>query len=163
MEAARAVSELTHYDPEAGDACVLWSCAIRHAILTGLLDARIGLQYIDSDRRDLWTTRLEVAEVSQPSDFKNNGWVVEALQAAWSAITTTPIPGTIRPQVSSALTTFGSPLTQQCGAAETPTQSRPLQADCLARHTGHQRSLQTGVECCTAGPGCQPATWSHWQ
>ena len=28
----------------------------------------------------------------QPSDFTYNGWVVEALQAAWSAITTTPIP-----------------------------------------------------------------------
>ena len=92
VEAARAVSELTHYDPEAGDACVLWCCAIRHAILTGLLDARIGLQHIDIDRRDLWASRLDVAEASQPSDFTNNGWVVEALQAAWSAITTTPIP-----------------------------------------------------------------------
>ena len=47
VEAARAVSELTHYDPEAGDACVLWCLAIRHAILTGELDARIGLQHID--------------------------------------------------------------------------------------------------------------------
>ena len=37
-------------------------------------------------------TRLDVAEASQPSGFKNNGWVVEALQGAWSAITTTPIP-----------------------------------------------------------------------
>jgi ADP-ribosylglycohydrolase len=92
VEAARAVSELTHYDPEAHDACVVWCLAIRHAILTGLLDARIGLQYIDIDRRDLWASRLEVAEASQPSDFTNNGWVVEALQAAWSAITTTPIP-----------------------------------------------------------------------
>lgn len=92
VEAARAVSELTHYDPEAGDACVLWCLAIRHAILTGLLDARIGLHHIDIDRRDLWALRLEVAEASQPSDFTNNGWVVEALQAAWSAITTTPIP-----------------------------------------------------------------------
>ena len=36
VEAARAVSELTHYDPEAGDACVLWCLAIRHAILTGI-------------------------------------------------------------------------------------------------------------------------------
>jgi ADP-ribosyl-[dinitrogen reductase] hydrolase len=34
VEAARAVSELTHYDPEAGDACVLWCLAIRHAVLT---------------------------------------------------------------------------------------------------------------------------------
>lgn len=92
VEAARAVSELTHYDPEAGDACVLWCCAIRHAILTGVLDARIGLQHIDIDRQDLWGSRLDDAEASQPSDFTNNGWVVEALQAAWSAITTTPIP-----------------------------------------------------------------------
>jgi ADP-ribosyl-[dinitrogen reductase] hydrolase len=92
VEAARAVSELTHYDPEAGDACVLWSCAIRHAIITGVLDARIGLQHIDIDRRDLKATRLDVAEASQPSDFKNNGWVVDALQGAWSSISITPIP-----------------------------------------------------------------------
>jgi ADP-ribosylglycohydrolase len=92
VEAARAVSELTHYDPEAGDACVLWCLAIRHAVLNGVLDARIGLQHIPSERRDLWATRLDVAEASQPSDFTNNGWVVEALQGAWSAIATTPIP-----------------------------------------------------------------------
>lgn len=92
VEAARAVSELTHYDPEAGDACVLWCCAIRHAVLTGELDARIGLQHIGSARRDLWSSRLKVAEASNPSDFRNNGWVVEALQAAWSAIATTPVP-----------------------------------------------------------------------
>jgi ADP-ribosylglycohydrolase len=92
VEAARAVSELTHHDPEAGDACVLWCLAIRHAILTGVLEARIGLQHIDKDRRDLWATRLDVAEASQPSDFKNNGWVVEALQGAWSAIATTAVP-----------------------------------------------------------------------
>ncbi|WP_348536337.1 ADP-ribosylglycohydrolase family protein [Mycobacterium sp. OTB74] len=29
VEAARAVSELTHFDPDAGDACVLWCLAIR--------------------------------------------------------------------------------------------------------------------------------------
>jgi ADP-ribosylglycohydrolase len=90
--AARAVSELTHYDPDAGDACVLWCCAIRHAILTGVLDGRIGLHYIDPDRREKWASRLDVAEASQPSDFRNNGWVVEALQGAWSAIYTTPVP-----------------------------------------------------------------------
>ena len=92
VEAARGVSELTHFDPEAGDACVLWCCAIRHAILTGVLDARIGLQHIPSERRDMWATRLDVAEASKPADFTNNEWVVEALQAAWSAIMTTPIP-----------------------------------------------------------------------
>ena len=92
VQAARAVSELTHYDPDAGDACVLWCLAIRHAILTGELDARIGLQHIDADRREKWASRLDAAEASQPSDFTNNGWVVEALQGAWSAISTTPIP-----------------------------------------------------------------------
>ena len=92
VEAARAVSELTHWDPEAGDACVLWCLAIRHAILTGELDARIGLQHIDADRREKWATRLDAAETSQPSDFTNNGWVVEALQGAWCAITTTLVP-----------------------------------------------------------------------
>jgi ADP-ribosylglycohydrolase len=92
VEAARRVSELTHYDPEAGDAVVLWCCAIRHAILTGVLDARIGLQHIPSERRGTWAARLNAAEKAQPSDFTNNGWVVEALQAAWSAIVTTPVP-----------------------------------------------------------------------
>ncbi len=67
-------------------------CAIRHAILTGVLDARIGLQHIDADCRDLWAKRLDVAEQSRPADFTNNGWVVEALQGAWSAIANTPVP-----------------------------------------------------------------------
>lgn len=92
-EAARGVSELTHYDPEAGDACVLWCLAIRHAVLTGNLDARIGLGRIDVERRDLWASRLDQAEVSQPSEFAGkNGWVVAALQGAWSAIVNTPVP-----------------------------------------------------------------------
>ena len=92
VEAARAVSVLTHFDPDASDACVLWCCAIRHAVLNGELDVRIGLQHIDADRRPTWASLLDVAEESQPSDFKNNGWVVEALQGAWSAIANTPVP-----------------------------------------------------------------------
>lgn len=93
IDAARAVSELTHYDPEAGDACVLWCVAIRHAVLTGNLDARIGLGRIDVERRDLWSSRLDQAEDSQPSEFAaKNGWVVAALQGAWSAIVNTPVP-----------------------------------------------------------------------
>jgi ADP-ribosylglycohydrolase/protein-tyrosine phosphatase len=93
VEATRAVSELTHYDPDAGDACALWCAAIRHAVLTGELDVRIGLCHIEAERRDLWASRLDEAEASQPSAFStNNGWVVAALQAAWSAIVNTPIP-----------------------------------------------------------------------
>jgi ADP-ribosylglycohydrolase/protein-tyrosine phosphatase len=92
VQAARALSELTHFDPDAGDACVLWCAAIRHAVLAGKLDIRIGLRHIDSGRRGLWAKRLDAAEASPPLAFPNNGWVVAALQAAWSAIATTPVP-----------------------------------------------------------------------
>lgn len=91
-EAAATISALTHYDPDAQEACVLWCLAIRHAVLTGALDVRVGLDRLSDDRRALWSERLDVAERSTPSDFRNNGWVVEALQAAWCAIATTPVP-----------------------------------------------------------------------
>ncbi|BBZ62531.1 ADP-ribosylglycohydrolase family protein [Mycolicibacterium monacense] len=92
VEAARAVSGLTHADPDAGDACVLWCCAIRHAVLTGQLDVRIGLRHIAGSRRKMWQERVDAAESGRPSSFANNGWVVAALQAAWSAIATTAVP-----------------------------------------------------------------------
>jgi protein-tyrosine phosphatase len=92
VEAARAVSELTHFEPDAGDACVLWCSAIRHAVLTGKLDVRIGLHHIPVGRRDIWAKRLDDAESARPASFPNNGWVVTALQAAWSAIATTLVP-----------------------------------------------------------------------
>src|SRR5579875_149397 len=93
VKAARVISELTHYDPEAGDACVLWCAAIRHAVLTGEMDARIGLRHIDDERRGLWASRLDEAEKSGPAAFADkNGWVVAALQGAWSAIHCTPVP-----------------------------------------------------------------------
>lgn len=89
VTAARAISALTHVDPDACDACVLWCCAIRHAVLTGELNVRVGLRHLDDDRRDTWSERLDVAEASRPRDIPNNGWVVAALQAAWSAISRT--------------------------------------------------------------------------
>jgi len=92
-EAARTVSELTHFDPEAGDACVLWCAAIRHAVLTGALDVRVGLPLVDAGRRDRWAQRIAEAEAGRPADFSGrNGWVVAALQGAWSAIAHTPVP-----------------------------------------------------------------------
>lgn len=86
---AQEISAMTHHDPEAGEACALWCLAIRHAVLHGTLDVRSGLAHLSEDRARIWTARLDEAEAGQPSDFKNNGWVVEALQGAWSAITTT--------------------------------------------------------------------------
>jgi ADP-ribosyl-[dinitrogen reductase] hydrolase len=84
--AARAVSALTHHDPQAGDACALWCLAIDHAVRTGEIDIRIGLDHVGPE----WAALLDEAERATPDRFAgSNGWVVAALQAAWSAIVQT--------------------------------------------------------------------------
>ena len=84
-EAARKVSSLTHPDPRASEACVLWCLAIRHAVLTGELDVRVGLPLL-GEAAGFWGDRLDEAEREDPRTFTPNGYVVTALQAAWSAI-----------------------------------------------------------------------------
>jgi len=91
-QAARDISDLTHFDSDAGDACVLWNLAIRHAIVAGEFDIRIGLDWLPAGARDRWVAFIGDAEVRHPSEFPHNGWVVEAFQAAWSAIVNTPVP-----------------------------------------------------------------------
>jgi len=86
---ARTVSEMTHVDPDAGDACVLWSAAIAHAVDQGELDAHVGLEHLPAARRDVWVGRIRDAEASAPVAFDRNGWVVHAFQGAWSALATT--------------------------------------------------------------------------
>ncbi len=85
-DAARKISALTHFDPRAQEACVLWSLAIRRAVVDGELDLRGGLRYLDDEAVAYWTERIDEAETSDPKRFNPNGWVVSALQAAWSAI-----------------------------------------------------------------------------
>jgi ADP-ribosylglycohydrolase len=92
-DAARAVSELTHHDPLAGDACVLWCAGIRRAVLDGTFDGvREGLDLLPASRRAQWSSWLTEAESKPPEQFRPNGFVVAALQAAWSAITHTEVP-----------------------------------------------------------------------
>ncbi|MEO6143999.1 MAG: ADP-ribosylglycohydrolase family protein, partial [Dermatophilaceae bacterium] len=55
----------------------------------GTLDLRRGLERLPEARASVWAARLDVAERSGPADFPHNGWVVHALQGAWSAITRT--------------------------------------------------------------------------
>ena len=93
VDAALALGALTHADPEAGEACVLWCLALRHAVLHGTFDGlRLGLDRLPADRRQVWAQRLDAAEQREPASFAHNGWVVEALQGAWSAIRRTPVP-----------------------------------------------------------------------
>ena len=84
--AARIISDLTHVDEDAGDACVLWCLAIRHAVRTGELDVGVGLPFIPAERQALWADRIREAEEREPREFERNGWVVHAFQGAWSAI-----------------------------------------------------------------------------
>ncbi|MEU9247114.1 ADP-ribosylglycohydrolase family protein [Streptomyces sp. NPDC048385] len=92
-EAAVAVSALTHPDPDCADACVLWCSGIRTAVLEGTFEGvRAGLDLLPADRRGLWAEWLDEAEAHPPHHFSPNGWVVSALQAAWSAITRIPVP-----------------------------------------------------------------------
>ncbi|MHB8334881.1 MAG: ADP-ribosylglycohydrolase family protein [Acidimicrobiales bacterium] len=87
VSAARAMSVLTHPNPIALDACVLWTLAIDHAIRTGeLVGPRVGLHQIEAARRSLWVRWIDDAESLEPRTFNPNGYVVTALQAAWSAI-----------------------------------------------------------------------------
>jgi len=86
MAAAGELSALTHADRDAQEACGLWCVAIRHAVLTGVLDVRAGLPLLPAERASVWLERIEAAERSRPRDFSRNGWVVEAFQGAWSAI-----------------------------------------------------------------------------
>jgi ADP-ribosylglycohydrolase len=85
--AARAVSALTHPGEDAEDATQIWCDAIAHAVLHGTLDGvRLGVDSLPPARASLWHQRLDEAEAVQPHEIPHNGWVVAALQAAWSAI-----------------------------------------------------------------------------
>ena len=90
LDAAQKVSDLTHADVRAAQACQLWSFAIRHAVVHGSFDGVRG--YLDvaaPEPAEFWGARLDEAQAqaATPEQFSNNGWVVHALQTAWWAIT----------------------------------------------------------------------------
>ncbi|GAB3862624.1 ADP-ribosylglycohydrolase family protein [Nocardioides maradonensis] len=91
-EAARRISALTHYDQQAQEACVLWSLAIRHAVLHAEFDLRSGLEVLPPASREFWVEKIDEAETADPKSFTPNVWAVAALQAAWAAIHQAPVP-----------------------------------------------------------------------
>lgn len=93
VAAATALSALTHPHPDVVEACVIWSLGIRHAVLHGDFDGvRLAVATLPADRATLWNDRLDEGERNPPEYFAENGWVVQALQSAWSAITRTAVP-----------------------------------------------------------------------
>jgi ADP-ribosylglycohydrolase len=158
VDAARTISALTHHDPDSGDACALWCCAIRHAILTGELDARIGLSHFDVEARTRWSVLLDAAERSQPADFTNNGWVVQALQVAWSAIATTPVPD--EDPAAGVFRVDHLRLALEAavhGGRGTPIPSPRSPVGCSAQPTAPRRYRRSGGADCTGGQGGTPA------
>lgn len=94
-EAAQAIALLTHADPLAAESCVLWSEAIRVAIVDAVVRPDAGLDLIPEERRNTWATWL--ADAMTPTRepvpgrrFTPNGYTVLAVQAAVAAITLTP-------------------------------------------------------------------------
>lgn len=89
-QVAQQISALTHADITAQEACAIWSMAIRTAILEGRFDPYSPLDRLSPERADYWRNLLQEAETKSPKDFHlKNGWVVAAMQGAWSAIYTT--------------------------------------------------------------------------
>lgn len=105
-EAARAIAELTHADPLAGDSCVLWSEAIRVAVVEGRIDVEAGLDLLPGERRSRWSVWLAEAMAVDAGarvpgvGFRPNGYTVTALQAAVAAVAATPVPD-LRPLAAS--------------------------------------------------------------
>lgn len=88
-DAAGRLAQLTHWESDNVDACVLWCLAIRHAIRTGELDIRGQLAWVPAERRDRWAAFIDeaLAPDAHPRDFRErNGWVVRAFQGALAAI-----------------------------------------------------------------------------
>ncbi len=86
---AKSVATLTHADPLAGDSAVLWSEAVRVAVVEARLDLAAGLDLLPRERRDRWAGWIAEAASGHPDTFAPNGYTVTALQAAWSAIVAT--------------------------------------------------------------------------
>lgn len=91
VEVAMAVSALTHHQDLAQEACAVWCLMIRHAVLHGEFPTFSDIaEWVPNPER--WRNLLYEAETKPPQSFSSNAWSVGALQAAWSAITHTPVP-----------------------------------------------------------------------
>lgn len=93
VRAAHEISALTHADPLAGEACAIWCIAIARAVRGSNFDGVWeGVDMLPASAQRRWAQWLHEAETKPPASFTPNGFVVSALQAAWSAIRQTPVP-----------------------------------------------------------------------
>jgi ADP-ribosylglycohydrolase len=92
MRAAEAVSSLTHPHLDAVAVCQVWSLAIAEAVRRGGSPTEImyrsEIVLIDINGVPA-TTILREAEMADPSQLRDNGGAVNAMRAAWWAISST--------------------------------------------------------------------------
>ena len=87
---ARELSDLTHFDPYAGDACVLWSLAIEAAIMSPNdmqdVDVEAGVAFLPAERQAYW--RETIRRMTEPSAIppSSNLNVRKAFEAALWAV-----------------------------------------------------------------------------
>jgi ADP-ribosyl-[dinitrogen reductase] hydrolase len=92
VEAAMAVSALTHYEDVAQEACALWCLMIRHTVLAGDYPRFDAIaEWMPNVEK--WREILAEAESNPPGRFTQNSWSVGALQAAWSTLANAPLAG----------------------------------------------------------------------
>jgi ADP-ribosyl-[dinitrogen reductase] hydrolase len=99
---ARLTTGLTHPHIDCLDASILWAIAIddtiRHAPPSDepwdfAAALRNALDFVPKGRRVWWTQLIDEACDREAVEFhENNGWVIDAFQAALSAIVHTPVP-----------------------------------------------------------------------
>ena len=86
--AAAAVARLTHADQLCVDSCILWSEAVRVAVMEDRLDLLSGLDLLpEVANRPFWSKAIKLAGRPRTErEYADNGYTVSALQAAWHAI-----------------------------------------------------------------------------
>ncbi|WP_062306728.1 ADP-ribosylglycohydrolase family protein [Demequina subtropica] len=84
--AADAIAALTHWEDDARDGAALWSVLIHLAVRDGRVRLDDALAALPEARRERWAALLAAADGADPDLFPHNGWVVDAVQAAYAAI-----------------------------------------------------------------------------
>ncbi|RLV55860.1 ADP-ribosylglycohydrolase family protein [Aeromicrobium phragmitis] len=97
---AAEVARLTHPHQESVESCVLWTEAVRRALVGGDIDLVAGLDLLEPTSRSSWRARIEAATGADPGSFTPNGYTVAAMQAAWAAVTSTPGQGAVHLSMS---------------------------------------------------------------
>ncbi|MDO4888994.1 MAG: ADP-ribosylglycohydrolase family protein [Actinomycetaceae bacterium] len=85
VKATKAMARLTHFDPLVDQSCILWTEAVRNAVVTGVADMRGGLELLSLEDAEYWAKIIDDAE-SGAFSANRNGFTVVAFQCAWHAV-----------------------------------------------------------------------------